>query len=926
MKNKFILLMFIAFISVIIIGCGGSNSQLAKSSDYKAIQCVEPTLQLCNSEEYMDNCVGHFINMEYRLRCREILQEEILTRAALLEEKDVLNLTGDRDVALIEPNPSGENNFVDGTGSYLGKVMEDKHYGIDENIRHLWESNGDCKESYHGAGSYTVCGLGVDSCQEYIYERYYDVSKFEDLTSSIHNNYRAVFEVAYRSIHEPGAIGSKGMMANFENLWTSTNGTLQGRDGKSIANQEKIWPKKKINKNIFFNIHEDDEILNNRRLLNSIPNIKNIISQGKNHYKEDWKWHYEMSTKLSYENYLDEKLYYFDALKAEFLFIIREKKGLNREYENLSNSFRHSCGSFDNPNSDDSNRCGSLKSKLDQINDIKNSINNELIDGLIKAEQNGCLSLSNVSPCDWNPKMFVQRVSDLFTSERENLYKKCIDYTDDNFDDLKNKTILDRSGEVLYEAEDYSTSALQLELFFNRTSELYNSYSPLMAKLIDPLTGKIKTNLQESGSQRKGNDYFSVLYDYNVKWDLKGYETNVCDIKAVFDGNFSAAVDSVKFGYEKNLISTNMHADFYNFNANLYVLGNEIFNERLQAKRISYSNSSRQPGDFIFSKEEKSQIPDNNQSGTTGHIQVNNIGEITGLRVSLTILHSDLSDLLIQLISPNGTSYILHNRNLINDDKLEFKAKDITNHFYGENGDGVWTIKIKDLEENDLGQFVGWRLIFNDAMSSLGNNMLFNVVTGGNKNKRNDKNTGQIGFYVMGLPIKVSAGLSGRMGLGYSNNSGINVDPNSSGGFCPEAINAHFNATFRPIANMSAFASASVDLMFMEAGIKGDVILIDAHLPLSLNLRLSTGVPNEGGPDSTPNLLDNIMLEANSNMDIYLKMLDGRLAVFADMNLFFFEKNVEKDIVNFSGLKHKYNLFNKSYNVPLKLVSEYMGN
>jgi len=135
-------------------------------------------------------------------------------------------------------------------------------------------------------------------------------------------------------------------------------------------------------------------------------------------------------------------------------------------------------------------------------------------------------------------------------------------------------------------------------------------------------------------------------------------------------------------------------------------------------------------------------IPDNNPTGASSTITISNINPITLgantiVSVSLNISHTYDSDLLIQLISPSGSTINLCNRrggsndNFTNTVFTSTAANTIasgSSPFTGSyrpeaafsaltgNSNGVWTLKVIDQDASDVGTLLNWSLSINNSL------------------------------------------------------------------------------------------------------------------------------------------------------------------------------------------------------------------
>jgi subtilisin-like proprotein convertase family protein len=102
-------------------------------------------------------------------------------------------------------------------------------------------------------------------------------------------------------------------------------------------------------------------------------------------------------------------------------------------------------------------------------------------------------------------------------------------------------------------------------------------------------------------------------------------------------------------------------------------------------------------------------IPDNNSTGVTHKMGVFRLGNVTSLKVSVNISHSYKGDLKVQLISPSGTTYILHNRSGGSTNNVVISNLSLST-FNGQPAWGHWKLKVSDHASWDTGQINSWSL------------------------------------------------------------------------------------------------------------------------------------------------------------------------------------------------------------------------
>jgi subtilisin-like proprotein convertase family protein len=107
-------------------------------------------------------------------------------------------------------------------------------------------------------------------------------------------------------------------------------------------------------------------------------------------------------------------------------------------------------------------------------------------------------------------------------------------------------------------------------------------------------------------------------------------------------------------------------------------------------------------------------IPDNNPTGIERILVSADTGAIDNIEVGIDITHSYIGDLIINLISPSGTTIPLHSKSGAGADNI-IRTYNFTNHvpLQGLQGQGIqgnWKLKISDVAGQDVGKLNKWSL------------------------------------------------------------------------------------------------------------------------------------------------------------------------------------------------------------------------
>jgi subtilisin-like proprotein convertase family protein len=102
-------------------------------------------------------------------------------------------------------------------------------------------------------------------------------------------------------------------------------------------------------------------------------------------------------------------------------------------------------------------------------------------------------------------------------------------------------------------------------------------------------------------------------------------------------------------------------------------------------------------------------IPDNNRTGVTSVLNVNSPGKVSALTASVNVTHPYKGDLRITLVSPTGTSVILHNQTGTSGANVILVNVPVTT-FNNSVAAGQWKLLVQDLSKRDTGTLNSWSL------------------------------------------------------------------------------------------------------------------------------------------------------------------------------------------------------------------------
>jgi hypothetical protein len=324
--------------------------------------CITYTVTLAGCQKPVHSCeVAAFekAKTDPDATCNTLVKNAAESQAANMPQRTVLVPTMTRPdgssvapesvsktVAFQKDDPntrsmSGLNSF------YLGQVHRAQTYIPADSAYSDWLAN-NRKATRDG---WNANGYVLGSCSEYVFEKYYDYSVFEDAIVGHGNDYRTIFNIAYAQARFGGlvpasAIGTRAL----------TDPIQRGKDGVAF-NPPITFPQDQP-KNGYFTVplpmegskvkivkgQEDTVItlpdgsvvINLKSLqrpgldLTGVTfvdaNMAPTITAGATYYDESWAWHKNMSATFS--RTLDEQLYAHEAQQADFAALLHKREEL----------------------------------------------------------------------------------------------------------------------------------------------------------------------------------------------------------------------------------------------------------------------------------------------------------------------------------------------------------------------------------------------------------------------------------------------------------------------------------------------------------------------------------------------------------------------------------------------------------------------
>ncbi|PTL83943.1 hypothetical protein [Vitiosangium sp. GDMCC 1.1324] len=513
---------------------GASLAMLLGAGSASAEDCPTPTLEICQKEGYLQSTCG----TQYSKLCNELIDKSFQSaweslkteRLSLLPEE----LGGEAAVTHVVPHDVSALSLEGGEGGYAGVVLKNQLL-YRKNFDKLDESD---KIQLEALKSWDSNKEEVRSCQEYVHEKYYDYSLFENRVGAFGPDYRAVFTAAY---DKEGIAGRE----------------LKSRSGEVLA---PIFPGKYLEKNLYFRFEVGpypdgtDAFKFDPKLVEQVP------AKGREFYKSSFGWHSEMSKTLA--NYLDDELDELYAKQAAFADLVSRRQ---RTWDFYQAQLKRT-----DPKEQDALR--------KQVAAELYNIDKSLSAGLVEAQKLGCLGLNGSNRCDWSPSRFKAQLDTEMLTRREQDYQSCLELTGNDFSDSSFIRNADKLEIGL--KGDYSVSTL-------RVSEYLSAYLEWLRKNgipRVPVTREIRKSWSRSDHQSIGGSYFGASYDYSAGLDYTATTTSAtadqsCGGSANLYARLTANARVFGAGFEviHGRAEANAQGQQFHYLALLRVLGADVY-------------------------------------------------------------------------------------------------------------------------------------------------------------------------------------------------------------------------------------------------------------------------------------------------------------------------------------------------------------
>jgi len=496
--------------------------------------CPEPTYEQCTDIDWLvrDECgmaEQEAMRADPASTCNRLLEQQAEPATEGLAEETILlppELGGGTAVARVVPSPERGVNELDLPPSALAfrqtTLVEGDEGGLSDEdlaLRAAWDANGN----------------RVESCAEYVYEKYYDYSRFQDAIVGRHTDAAYIVEQVFGPADEVAGIGSRVMDGEYLKMKDGSPGPIHAPaacvcsaldcggsyGGGPFALQ-----------NIFFGLpaglYEEvrDEL---------DPEFEQMPGHGFGHERcyslcescvgfeaappDFWKWHQDRRAAAEAEGWtaLEQNAMY--ATAEEFRQTLADW---------LTVQYPPSCCA---ESMEDDPCCPDYEA-------TKASLEARLLELFRLGIAAGCLDPGATTICDWSPAFFVDRLEAAFAGPMEANFQRCLDLTGDDFEALSSHQFLMPDGTLWYDYQHptmggYTATARDVDRFFADheawKAAVVQWYEAQLPSYLFDAQGNIHPPGGRwfddwSASAGPSSISFGVYFGYDVGWGLTGFE------------------------------------------------------------------------------------------------------------------------------------------------------------------------------------------------------------------------------------------------------------------------------------------------------------------------------------------------------------------------------------------------------------------
>lgn len=376
-------------------------------------------------------------------------------------------------------------------------------------------------------------GNAVQSCTEYVQERFHDYTRFRDLADVALLSDDVLFEKAFdgsQGIANRTLYSKSRMSALPSVVWPSNGqvGTI------IVGGVPKPLMDARAPKNGYFKAYRS--LARGTFFGPADAALKAKLQAGSSHHVIDWNWHQQMQSALA--DYHPDTLRHYEDEQQDFLRLTGEREKL------LDAIAKHG------PSVTSSDHCTGQPGCAPAVRDLQAelvAVEAALRTELVRAEAEGCLDPVNVTKCDWSHRQFRDQVAAFYSKHMEAAYQTCVVNTSGDF--AASAPVRNAVDTYSAPKNDYTTTAEDVENFGTVIANWVASQPFPKRPDGTPYLGDRKSDQGTIGS---GD--LSLDWSYNTGWEVTGLSPTqpACSANLTVDGAFKAVGHA--YGTDVNII------------------------------------------------------------------------------------------------------------------------------------------------------------------------------------------------------------------------------------------------------------------------------------------------------------------------------------------------------------------------------------
>ena len=468
-----------------------STVALAAPQALAASSCPKPELTECSSVEYRGSECGK----EYDGYCQGLLEKEWTvryesapTRTAIIPD----SLGGGVSTVAVQDNPVVTSTFEGSDETVVGQiqrgqVLARKHY---KNLTEVEEAYDKQRKEWDDNGTLER------SCQEYVHEKYYDYSRFEQEAGQFGDDYRALFTAAY---------GSEGIAER----------TLFSKDGEKLL---PLWDgDTRVEKNAYFRFVPGEYPKGTQAYTFSTEAAKKADNaEGRKWVAPTDAWHLSMSEAL--RETPDDVLNDSQQRQEAFTALLGRRDAVYLEWQRTSKALKA--------------RDFNTEELAAQTAERLHALDKAIEVSLVRADKEGCLTTDETTACDWSPRRYKAMVDAVMVPRREADLGLCLTLTGNDFGVESFVRNADRLKIEKLDQQDYTRSPQLVQSYLR----IFAEWLEQQPEPVQPATMTKRHSQDFSADGYAGSNDFGGGYSLRAGWELTtpgtAFSGNWCDTNA----------------------------------------------------------------------------------------------------------------------------------------------------------------------------------------------------------------------------------------------------------------------------------------------------------------------------------------------------------------------------------------------------------